>query len=374
MINNAKNHIDLNRAIIRGEAGGKVLWQPRILCWYDDRMFNNIPLPEPYTGMNPRQLYEALGCSNRIYEYNAAVEVIEHPSIKRYSRELDEMRTQRFIETPQGTISAIFRRNTSNSGEYLDKWWAENEKDLEVLMYIEENQDWRFNQENYDKLYEEWGVNGLGSIYFPRTTVQSLYHDTMGIEGGIFALADMPDVVEEYFKIKQKNHDRFINMIRSSPFEWINFGDNIHCGTLPASLFEEYVLPDYLHRNELLHQKDKSYYTFAHWDGDTRSILKYAQETGLDGIEAITPLPQGDVTVQQIKEALGDKVGLIDGVAASLFNDIYPIEMLEAQVMELIHLFAGKLILGISDELPSTGNIDRVKYVTDLVEKYNATC
>jgi len=367
-----KNHIDLNRAIIRGEAGAKVLWQPRILCWYDDRMFNHIPLPEPYTGMNPRELYEALGCSNRIYEYNAAVQCVEHPSIRRYSVELDEMRTQRFIETPQGTISAIFRRNTSNSGEYLEKWWAEDQKDLEVLMYIEDNQDWRFSQENYDKLYAEWGVNGLGSIYFPRTTVQSLYHDTMGIEGGIFALADMPDVVEEYFKIKQKNHDRFISMIRSSPFEWINFGDNIHCGTLPASLFEEYVLPDYLHRNELLHQQDKSYYTFAHWDGDTRSILKYAQETGLDGIEAITPLPQGDVTVEQIKAALGDKVGLIDGIAASLFNDIYPIEALEAQAKQLMDLFAGKLILGISDEMPSTGNIDRVKFVTDLVDDYNA--
>ena len=36
-----KNHIDLNRAIIRGEAGRKVLWQPRIICWYDDRKFNN---------------------------------------------------------------------------------------------------------------------------------------------------------------------------------------------------------------------------------------------------------------------------------------------------------------------------------------------
>ena len=40
-----KNHIDLNRAIIRGEAGRKVLWQPRIICWYDDRKFNNTPLP-----------------------------------------------------------------------------------------------------------------------------------------------------------------------------------------------------------------------------------------------------------------------------------------------------------------------------------------
>ena len=369
-----KNHIDLNRAIIRGEAGRKVLWQPRIICWYDDRKFNNTPLPAPYTGMNVRELYEALGCSNRIYEYNYAVEVEEHPSIKRYVEPMGEMRRKHVIETPQGTITAISRFNSSNYGEYFEKWWAEDQKDIEVLMYIEENQVWKFNQEKYDQVYAEWGVNGLGSIYFPRTTVQSLYHDTMGIEGGVYALMDMPDVIEEYFKIKQANHDRFIDMIRTSPFEWINYGDNIHCGTLPASLFEKYVLPDYHHRNERLHQKDKWHYTFAHWDGDTRGILKYAQETGLDGIEAITPLPQGDVTVEQIKEALGDKVGLIDGIAAILFNEIYPLKELEAQAQKLIDLFAGKLILGISDEMSSTGNIDRVKFITELVEKHNASC
>ena len=46
--------------------------------------------------------------------------------------------------------------------------------------------------------------------------------------------------------------------------------------------------------------------------------------------------------------------------------------MLEAQARQLIDLFAGKLILGISDEMSSTGNIDRVKFITDLVDDYNA--
>ena len=102
-----KNHIDLNRAIIRGEAGRKVLWQPRIICWYDDRKFRNEPLPAPYTGMNIRELYEALGCSNRIYDYNYAVEVIEPADVKRYSVPIDDMRTRHVIETPQGTITAV---------------------------------------------------------------------------------------------------------------------------------------------------------------------------------------------------------------------------------------------------------------------------
>ena len=369
-----KNHIDLNRAIIHGQSGGKVLWQPRIMCWYDDRKFRGEPLPAPYTGMSIRELYEALGCSNRIYDYNAAVKLIEDPSIKRYSQPIDELRTRHVVETPEGTIDAVTRRNTSNYGEYFEKWWVETQKDMEVQMYIEANQDYEFSQENYDAVYKIWGENGLGSIYFPRVSVQSLFNDTMGIENGIFALMDMPDMCEEYFKVRRANHDRFIKMIRTSCFEWINFGDNVHCATLPPSLFEKYVLPEYQHRNELLHQPDKSYYTFAHWDGDTKAILPYAKETGLDAIEAVTPKPQGDVTVEEIKAAFGDQVGLVDGIAALLFDEMYPLEMLKQQTEQLIDLFAGKLILGISDEMSSTGNIDRIKYVGEIVDRHNASC
>ena len=183
---------------------------------------------------------------------------------------------------------------------------------------------------------------------------------------------DMPDVCEEYFKVKQANHERFIRALEKSCFEWINFGDNVHCATLPPYLFEKYVLPEYQHRNELLHKS--GFYTFAHWDGDTKALLPYAKETGLDGIEAITPKPQGDVTLEEIKQALGDEVDLVDGIAAILFDETYPIEMLREQTEKVIELFAGHLILGISDEMSSTGNIDRIRYVGEIVDRHNLTC
>ena len=109
----------------------------------------------------------------------------------------------------------------------------------------------------------------------------------------------------------------------------------------------------------------------SHWDGDTRSLLKYAKRTGLDGIEAITPKPQGDVTLKEVKEALGDEVWLVDGIAAILFNEEYPEEALMDQIKECIELFAPKLILGISDELSSTGEIERVRRIREYVDEYN---
>ena len=38
---------DLNLEIVKGRANGRVLWQPRIGCWFDDRDFSKIPYEEP---------------------------------------------------------------------------------------------------------------------------------------------------------------------------------------------------------------------------------------------------------------------------------------------------------------------------------------
>ena len=102
--------------------------------------------------------------------------------------------------------------------------------------------------------------------------------------------------------------------------------------------------------------------------------MKYVSRCDLDGIEAITPVPQGDVTIDEIKEALGDKYFLVDGIPAILFDEIYPEELLLSTVKELIDKFAPRLILGISDEMSSTGNIERIKLVRDFVDEYNRTC
>ena len=361
----------LNLDIIHGKSGGRVLWQPRIICWYDDRQFNHVPLPEPYTGLDVRGLYEALGCSNRIYDYNCAFTKHYDPSIKMSSERLDPLRVKHTIETPVGSVYEIIKANTSNGGQYQEKWYIEEEEDMKVMIYVEENSWYTYSQEAYDRTYALWGDNGEGSFYFPRVTVQSLFNDTCGVSNGIFALMDFPDTREEYFKVKNAKEREFIKLINTTPFQWVNFGDNVHCGTLPPHLFEKYVLPVYQERNELLHAGGK--YTFAHWDGDTRNILKYAKETGLNGIEAITPEPQGDVTIDQIKQALGDEVDLIDGIPAILFNEEYPLKDLEYTTKKLLDLFAGHLVLGISDEMSSAGDINRVRFVGDLVDDHNAS-
>jgi uroporphyrinogen-III decarboxylase len=206
-------------------------------------------------------------------------------------------------------------------------------------------------------------------MYMPRMNVQNLYISTMGTERGILAIYDWPDTVEAYFKATEDEHNRLIDLINKSPLEIICFGENVHAGTLSPDLFLKYHLPACQRRCERLHAAGK--FVVSHWDGDTKPLLKYAKETGLDGIEAITPAPQGDVTIQEIHEALGDKMFLQDGIPAVYFDTTFPVQTLIDCVRDLISRFAPRLILGISDEISSTGDLDRILVVKEIVDEYN---
>jgi len=364
------NLAQLHTDVIRGKAGGKIIWQPRIGCWLQDKRFAGEKLPEPYEGLTMPGIYRELGCSARIYEYNSCFKKKDDSKVRYYSRDLSEVLTEHVIETPAGTVTAVNEKRPSSWFYVQKKRWVKTAEDLKVFAWMEERSAWEFDREEFQKQKAEWGDLGAPTIFMPRVNVQNLYIDLMGVENAVFALYDFPETVEYYFRILEESHERLIELINASPIEIVNFGDNVHASTLSVPLFLKYVLPSYQRRNELLHKAGK--FTHAHWDGDTKPLLPFAKDTGLDGIEAITPKPQGDVTIEEMKEGLGNDMFLIDGIAAILFNDMFPIETLEDQAKKIIEYFVPKLILGISDEISSTGDIERIRFVGRIVDDYNS--
>lgn len=360
----------LHRDVVFGYSGRKIIWQPRISCWYTDKKFAGQPLPRPYEDMGIPDIYRSLRCSARLYDFNSCFRRIEHPSVERTERPLSETETEIIINTPLGKQIAVHESFASNPHIVSLKWEVETEQELKVATWREENTDWQWDQDIFNQLQEDLGDLGAPTMYMPRMNVQSLYIDKMGVENGIFAIHDWPDSTEAYFKALEESHDRLIEVINASPVEIINFGENVHASTLSPNLFLKYHLPACQRRCEQLHAAGK--FVSAHWDGDCGPLLQYAQETGLDGIEAITPQPQGDVTLEQIKAGLGNNLFLLDGIPAIYFDETFSIAVLRECTIKIIELFAPKLVLGISDEISSSGDIERIRLVGEIVDQYNA--
>ena len=360
----------LHRDVAFGCSGGRIIWQPRIGCWFSDKQAAGVPLPEPYEGMDLPAIYRSLGCSSRLYcPFNFCFEQIEDPRVNVVQKELNATDTQTVISTPVGNQKVLMRKSSDGTGSFHVRREVTTEDELKVATWREEHSSWRWDQEKFETYVREYGDLGAPTVFIPRMSIQSLYIEKMGTEQAIYALYDWPDSVAAYFRAREENHDRLIEVINPSPIEIINFGENVHAGTLPPDLFLKHQLPVCRRRCEKLHAAGK--FLSSHWDGDCKPLLPFARETGLDAIEAITPEPQGDVTLDEVKEALGDDLFLIDGIPAIYFDETFPVETLIECTYRLIELFAPKLILGISDEISSNGDIERVRVVGNIVDEYN---
>ncbi len=364
-----KDYPELHRKVAFEKGNKQIIWQPRIGCWYDDKMFTGEGLPGKYKGMNPTQVYEELDVSSRLYDFNGCFRRIEHPQVKLTTKQLNETDYEHTIHTPVGNQTFINRVSKNSQHVITVKWEIVTDDDFKIATWREENSTWEFDWDHYNKTMKAVGHLGLPTMFMPRMNVQALYIEKMGVMDAVYAMFGKPQIVERFFNALEDNHDRLIDVINDCPVDVINFGENIHSGTLSPDLFIKYHLPACQRRCEKLHKADK--FVHAHWDGDTKPLLKYAKETGLDGIEAITPKPQGDVTLEEVKEALGDDMFLIDGLPAVYFDETYSVETLVECTNKLIEMFAPKLILGISDEISSTGDIERIKIVRDIVDSYN---
>lgn len=365
-----RNWPELHRQVVFGESGGRIIWQPRIGCWYTDKKFAGEAFPPPFTGLDYFDLFRELDCSARLYEYNACFKRVEHPAVYRTERELNATDTEITIHTPVGKQVAVHRRTTSNWHIITVKWEVSTEEELKIATWREENMAWAWDQAKFDELQASVGDLGAPTMFMPRMNVQSLYIERMGSQNGIYAIYDWPDTVEAYFRALEESHDRLMDVINASPVDIINYGENVHAGTLSPKLFLKYHLPACQRRSEKLHAGGK--FVCSHWDGDVKALLPYVHETGLDGIEAITPYPQGDVTLEEVKAALGDDIFLMDGIPAIYFDETFTVETLVECAHRAIELFAPKLVLGISDEISSTGDLERIRIVGQLVDEYNA--
>jgi hypothetical protein len=356
---------DMNLRIFRREPVEGILWQPRLEHWYNVNKQQGT-LPVRYRGMSHMELYDDLGCSVRPYDaFNPTIRIEDSEEIAVETHEEGNVST-RIEHTPVGDLVRVETR--TDSAHHTRKYPVVTPADMQVMAWKLRHQKVWFDAERYREACAFIGDRAAACIFIPRINLMRLVVDYMGFENGLLAFLECPDEVAQLLHAINETDDALIGMVCDCPIEIVNFGDNVHQVLCPPNLFEEWVQPEYLRRNARLHAAGKK--TYPHWDGDCGQLLPYARDCGFDGYEAITPVPQGDVTLEEVRDALGDLI-LIDGVPCTDFLTTEPMESLEANTRKCIEYFAPNLVLGISDEISPVGDIERVRRVSEIVAEYS---
>ncbi|MGD9519535.1 MAG: uroporphyrinogen decarboxylase family protein [Armatimonadota bacterium] len=350
---------EMNLAVFRGEAPDHVLWQPRLEFWYAVNKKRGA-LPEPLAEMSLLELYDYCHASVRYFGHG-----LRHRQhgVEFWQERLDEKRVRHWWKTPVGTLTAVTRFDAWGLSAYHEEYRVKTPEDLQILEYLLEHEEWYWDQEAYEASLAEVGDRGAPQFYFRRSPLQNLFIAEMGFQTTIFMLYDRPEVLHRYIEVQTQADDALYEVLSTCPVGILNFGENIDAHMDPPTLWHQYMIPYYRRRTQYLHEAGK--FVHIHVDGAMKPLLGHLRDCPWDGIEAATPLPQGDVTIEQIKDALGDLV-LLDGVPAVFFLPTYREQELIDCVRRLVDLFYPRLVLGISDEIPPDGDIERVRMVGEL--------
>lgn len=355
---------DMIMKVFRGEEPGGVIWQPRIEFWFWVNQRRGT-LPHQFKDATLEDVYDDLNASIRYFTNPIRVRYSE---VKHSAYWSDDTHLVQTWETPVGSLREVLRFTHYNLSHYPEEYRIKTVEDLKILEFVLQDAEYYFDEEAFGRDLERVGDRGVPQCFFSRSPLQELIVTYMGFENTIFALHDYPKEMEHYLGVAEQSLERMLDVVIASPLPIFNLGENIDANLDSPSLFRKYHIPYYQKWNRKFHNAGK--FTHIHMDGSLKPLLPYLMEIQCDGIEAATPIPQGDVTVEELKEAMGDLV-LLDGIPALLFLPSYSEEDLIRTTERIIELFYPRLILGVSDEPPPDTPYERLKLVSRIVESFN---
>ena len=377
-------------AVLEGKKPERVVWQPRLKHWYDVNNVRNT-VPERYQGKYLDEIYEDLKATPRQVWQGGIFgggEFAGYPGIvAKEGEDVDVWVKQtkglyymtapgdyiitKYV-TPVGEMSSVLKRTEYGTSRYPVEYFLKDRESIKVYKYVLERRTYQFDWQRY-----RWGEKRFGDLIYPRGSLSKeplmrLTIELMGVERAVKWLWRYPKEMEDLMELMTQDIEKQIECYAKTPVVELCFGSNMHQDLCSPRLFKKYLIPFYERVIPKIHKAGK--YATAHWDGYVEKLLPLVKETGLDGLECVTPKPQGDVTLEEMKRHIIDEgMFLRDGIPAVLFLPWTPIEKLKEFTFKVLDTLGstGRLILGISDMLPANADIERVRLVGKLVEEWN---
>jgi len=357
-------------ATARKQAIDKLPFGARIDVWYNYHSSHGT-LPEKYKDWNMVEILRDQGAGAQIrhmriwkIEYdNLEVVIQEDPPYQ-----ITEWRT------PVGSVrlKTVFRPEEGPWVAYEVDYPFKSREDYPVIEYIFENTRIVPDLSEYyrkEKMVGEDGMVMTGMDFY--SPMQQIMRYWFGYERFFYELYDHLAQVERLYELQKEIAKKKLQILGKSPVEIPmlcgNWSDEIH-----TPVFAKYFVPWLREASDYLHSKGKL--TQVHADGEMKRLIPFFLETGVDVAEAWTPVPMTSVTTGELRKAWGDKVTIWGGIPAVLFEPQYSDEEFDAYVINLFKEIAPgyNFIIGMGDNLPFDGRIERVGRVAELIDKYGS--
>lgn len=356
-------------AAARKEPVDQLPFGARIDVWYNYHSAHD-SLPEKYKGWNMVEILRAQGAGSQLRHYRNWKE--EYSNMEVEIKE-DPPRTTTTWKTPKGSVS-MTRVLTVQEGPWIAyevNHPFTKKEDYEIIFHILEN---THLVPDYDEFYRKHEILGNDGVLMTGmasySPMQRIMRYWLGFERFFFELHDNKKEVEHLFELEKEVAKQRIKILSGIPLEMVqvcsNWSDEFH-----TPVFKKYFEPWLKETSEYFHSIGKL--THVHADGEMKRLAPFFPDTKIDIAEAWSPVPMTSLTTSEIKKMWGDKVTIWGGIPATMFGpQYYSDDEFDEFVINLFKEVApgNSFIVGMGDNLPFDGDINRVGRVVQLIEKY----
>jgi len=299
----------------------------------------------------------------------ASVCDITRPNVK--VEESTEGRTiyRKYI-TPVGDLTSVHRLTPLRPD--LDTIWTveypvKDVSDYPVAEFIVNDQEFVPRDDVYLEQDRRLKGQGIVTVDTGLTPLQKMLTDFLGYRR--FGI-DQHRHPREFDHLYDAFWESCVTMHRiaaNSKAEACHCSDTMNARVISPALFEKYFMPFYEVVTKILHAHDKMY--LVHMDGALSALRNLIAETGIDVIEAFTPRPLGDLSLDEALSAWKDKTIWVN-FPENIF--LLGIEETVRYTIDLLRQAApgDNFLLGITEDIEPNIMEESLTAVTETINKY----
>ncbi|MFA5688047.1 MAG: uroporphyrinogen decarboxylase family protein [Kiritimatiellales bacterium] len=210
--------------------------------------------------------------------------------------------------TPLGSVTGKSHNN------HFTEYPVKTPDDIELWTFIYENLTFQTNPVWFEK-------NTSDQIHFDMnwSPVQQLLQFDMGMENFYCFLADEPEKMERLLAVM---HERCKDRLRLglSLFKktfWVYWAENTSSTEISPAYYRRLTLPHMREYAQIVHEKNAR--LIVHMCGLLKNLADCFPETGIDGIDSVTPPPFGDAPYKLIRDTFKPDFTIIGRLNACLW-------------------------------------------------------
>jgi uroporphyrinogen-III decarboxylase len=295
---------------------------------------------------------------------------IENDAVKVVKRGEDEKYVYAEYQTKIGNLSIIHQKHELGGlHNRIVKWPIEKPSDYRVMEHILEHQVAKPDNEGVLKADEEVGDSGILMGFQTSSPVQNLIQEWMGLVQFYNHLMKYTADLENLMALMHEKNTEVYEVMAESPVEVQCIIENTDIGLVSPKIYEKYSMKHVKDFVDIMHRHGKI--AIVHMCGKINGLLQLIKQTGLDGIDTLTPVPVGDIEYRRVYQLFGEKFVVYGALQATSWHLKYlTLQDIERNIDEFVKDVLDKpfiFLLG-ADGLPGVP-IEKFKAIAKFVQK-----